>query len=226
MEFNTNNVIIYSTLVIVVILVIYILVRLKTNHENFDVTNNNNIAAITNLGTIAAQMMKPNAGGVSGQLIIPADNTIFKGSLTATSFNLLPTGLIVAWNNAGSIPSGWILCDGTNSTPDLRGKFILGAGQGVGLTNRNLTDTGGEETHVLTIPEMPSHNHAPVNAVTFGPNISGSNPLLNEITANQYGSLSTSSSIANTGGDPTNNNKTVPHNNMPPFYVLVYIMKL
>ena len=214
MEFNTNNVIIYSTLVILVILVIYILVRQKKNSENFD-PNNNNISAITNLGTIAAQMMKPNADGVSGQLIIPADNTIFNGnanitgSLTATSFNLLPTGLIVAWNNAGSIPSGWILCDGTSNTPDLRGKFILGAGQGVGLTNRNLTDTGGEETHTLTIPEMPSHNHKYLNLINNGGGIPAS--------FNTF-SLDTGTT-GDTGGDG-------PHNNMPPYYVLVYIMKL
>ena len=210
MEFNTKDIIIYSTLVILVILVIYILVRLKTNHENFDV-NNNNISAITNLGTIAAQIMNTT----TGTLTMPADNTIFNGnanitgSLTATSFNLLPTGLIVAWNNAGSIPSGWILCDGTSNTPDLRGKFILGAGQGVGLTNRNLTDTGGEETHVLTIPEMPSHTHGYQQA---------------------YGALFLKA--GSDGGSNVNLQQTEatggggPHNNMPPFYVLVYIMKL
>ena len=221
MEFNTKDIIIYSTLVIVVILVIYILVRLKTNHENFDVTNNNNIAAITNLGTIAAQMMKPNAGGVSGQLIIPADNTIFKGSLTATSFNLLPTGLIVAWNNAGSIPSGWILCDGTSNTPDLRGRFILGAGQGTVDINgiallQTFGTTGGEVNHTLVVAEMPSHTHGYQK-----------NYIANQLRKGEdFGYYVNLQQTEAAGGDPTNNNKTVPHNNMPPFYVLVYIMKL
>lgn len=40
-----------------------------------------------------------------------------------------PLGIIIIWSGAvGSIPSGWSLCDGNNSTPDLRGKFVIGAG--------------------------------------------------------------------------------------------------
>jgi len=42
---------------------------------------------------------------------------------------LLPTGVITMWSGAiSAIPTGWYLCDGSNSTPDLRGKFIIGAG--------------------------------------------------------------------------------------------------
>jgi len=68
---------------------------------------------------------------------------------------LLPTGMIVMWAGAVlSIPAGWNLCDGTNGTPDLRGKFITGAGG-----SYNPGDTGGEATHVLTEAEMPIHSH-------------------------------------------------------------------
>jgi len=73
----------------------------------------------------------------------------------------LPKGVIVAWSGT-NVPQGWQLCDGTNGTPDLRGRFILGAGQGPGLTGRNMGESGGEETHLLTVQEMPPHNH------TFG----------------------------------------------------------
>ncbi len=68
---------------------------------------------------------------------------------------LLPAGVIVMWSGAVvAIPTGWNLCDGTNGTPDLRGKFILGAGG-----DYDPGDAGGEETHTLTEAEMPSHTH-------------------------------------------------------------------
>lgn len=61
------------------------------------------------------------------------------GTITATnlsvtkSFNLLPTGVIVAWTGS-TPPSGWALCDGTNGTPDLRGRFIRMFNDGVNGT--------------------------------------------------------------------------------------------
>jgi microcystin-dependent protein len=58
-------------------------------------------------------------------------------------------------------PSGWALCNGENGTPDLLGRFILGSGQGKGLTNRTINTKDGTETHKLTVAEMPSHNHGP-----------------------------------------------------------------
>jgi hypothetical protein len=88
----------------------------------------------------------------------------------------MPTGAIVAFG-AATIPAGWLACDGaavsrifyselfavigitwgpgdgvnTFNTPDLRGRALIGAGQGIGLTDRVLASTGGEEDHQLTI---------------------------------------------------------------------------
>lgn len=73
----------------------------------------------------------------------------------ALAAGLFPAGVIVMWSGAVvAIPTGWNLCDGTNGTPDLRGKFILGAGG-----TYDPGDAGGEETHTLTEAEMPSHTH-------------------------------------------------------------------
>ncbi len=59
------------------------------------------------------------------------------------------------WSGSSSnIPSGWLLCNGSNGTPDLRDRFIVGAGSSYGVGN-----IGGEATHALTTAEMPSHNH-------------------------------------------------------------------
>jgi prepilin-type N-terminal cleavage/methylation domain-containing protein len=86
---------------------------------------------------------------------------------------VLPQGTIVMWSGSiASIPSGWLLCDGTNGTPDLRDKFIVGARQdlgGIARTNLTgaLTQSGGSfvlsgitGSHQLTIAEMPRHLHS------------------------------------------------------------------
>jgi len=69
----------------------------------------------------------------------------------------VPFGAIILWSGS-EIPSGWALCDGTNGTPDLRDRFVVGAG-----STYSVGDTGGSFTtdgHTLTEAEMPSHAHA------------------------------------------------------------------
>ena len=69
--------------------------------------------------------------------------------------NAVPSGIICMWSGESTaIPSGWHLCDGEEGTPDLRDRFIVGAGSTYEVGN-----TGGEATHTLTVNEMPSHNH-------------------------------------------------------------------
>merc|ERR1712178_624762 len=63
--------------------------------------------------------------------------------------------MVVMW--AGSvkdIPKGWLLCDGTSGTPDLRDKFILGASEDTPVDSE-----GGNHTRVLTVDQLPSHGH-------------------------------------------------------------------
>ena len=85
----------------------------------------------------------------------------------------VPSGTIAIWRGSvATIPDGWVLCDGANGTPDLRSRFVYGAGGDVNTkasyTNGwnavnghlNVGVIGGEEQHVLTWNEMPSHTHA------------------------------------------------------------------
>ena len=137
------------------------------------------------------------------------------------SFNLLPTGVIVAWTGTTQ-PDGWVLCKGQTingvKIPDLRGRFILGHGSGKGST---MDDTGGAETVALTVNQMPAHNHTTglvdipcqggncANDSTFGftQNVTAFRNRINAYPSNVVG-----------GGQG--------HENMPPYYVLAYIMKL
>lgn len=85
------------------------------------------------------------------------------GSITSASTNIVPIGIIVMWNGSTTnIPVGWILCDGTNGTPDLRDRFIVGAGSTY-ITGGAGTGRGGSNTAVLTVANLPSHTHTVPN---------------------------------------------------------------
>ena len=125
-----------------------------------------------------------------------------------TEYFMIPKGGIIIWSgSATNIPTGWTLCDGNNGTPDLRDRFVLGAGG-----NYAVDSTGGEATHTLTIDEMPKHNHTTQWKSFTGGGGSGFSDPVNPETGDLY---IPTSYVGN----------SQPHNNMPPYYSLCYIMK-
>jgi microcystin-dependent protein len=75
---------------------------------------------------------------------------------TAFVQTALPIGSVIMWfGTVGAIPAGWQVCDGTNGTPDLRDRFVVGAGSAYALGN-----TGGADTVTLTTAQIPSHTHS------------------------------------------------------------------
>lgn len=127
-----------------------------------------------------------------------------------------------------SIPAGWQLCNGSAGTPDLRNRFIVGAGQdgdnhmaginGVGTGYYSPGNIGGQDLHQLSIAEMPSHNHPgggppPSGIYGYTGMQGGTNGWADHVNASGV------TSIGNAGGD-------LPHENRPPYYALAYIMKL
>ncbi|WP_051335956.1 tail fiber protein [Aquimarina latercula] len=74
-------------------------------------------------------------------------------TLTPLSQQSTPIGGIIMWSGT-TIPQGWHLCDGSNGTPNLTNKFIVGAGD-----NYTIGQRGGRDTVTLTTDQMPSHSH-------------------------------------------------------------------
>lgn len=141
-----------------------------------------------------------------------ADGAITAGKLAPGV--AVPPGTILMWSGAtAAIPQGWTLCNGQNGTPDLRNRFIVGAGDGYAVAA-----TGGEKFHTLTVAEMPAHGHGPGNTYneTFDV-VSGLGQQRNWVflSASSFKDLLTG--VA--GGDQ-------PHENRPPYYALCFIMKL
>lgn len=69
--------------------------------------------------------------------------------------NSIPSGVIAMWSGASNaIPAGWVLCDGQNGAPDLRNRFIVGAG-----SSYSVGATGGSDTVSLNTNQIPAHSH-------------------------------------------------------------------
>ena len=119
----------------------------------------------------------------------------------------VPSGIIAMWSGSSSnTPSGWTLCDGTDGTPDLRDRFVVGAGSAY-----SSGDTGGSESVALTEPELAEHVHTYENAAG-GQESEGAGP----------GGVDNTDTNQRTTGTAGSGE---PHENRPPFYALAFIMK-
>lgn len=143
----------------------------------------------------------------------------------ASGFGLIPVGAITLWSGSvPSIPSGWALCDGSSGTPDLRDRFVVGAGGAYAVGA-----TGGQDQVTLTVAQMPAHRHAidegslsTAAGFEHGHATSGTGPRLSRTPSHPAsGSVNQSDEnsgfLYDTGGDQ-------PHENRPPYYALAYIM--
>lgn len=136
--------------------------------------------------------------------------------------HLVPTGVIMMWSGASSaIPTGYVICNGQNGTPDLRDRFVVGAGNtyAVGATGGSNDAVIVSHSHTFTGNPLPPHNHAYHDPRwvygTSGSGGTGDNP--NGITGDTSAGTPTGT-ISTTGGSGTDAN-------LPPYYALCYIMK-
>ena len=162
----------------------------------------------------------------SNNVIQTYDNLYGILQTAPTVSNTVPSGLIAIWSGSlGSIPSGWVLCNGQNGTPDLRNSFILGAGStyAVGSTGGSADAIVVSHTHTATSTVTdPGHLHS-FTAAQFvsGSNLSGGTiavtPQANN-TASAVTGVTVATTNASTGVSGTNAN-------LPPYYALAFVMK-
>ena len=175
----------------------------------------------------------------NGQLLIgnTTGNTLTKATLTAGSGVTITNGagsitiasqsfvagMIMLWSgSSASIPSGWLLCDGTNSTPDLRNRFVVGAGStyAVNATGGSADAIVVSHTHTATsVVTDPGHRHGFGGAGGGGVLFVGTTVgTVDKFTQTATTGITVATTNVATGSSGTNAN-------LPPYYALCYIMK-
>jgi hypothetical protein len=183
---------------------------------------------LTSSGTLAVTggVTLDGSAGTSGQVLLSAGS-----GNTPTWGSGFPSGGIIMWSGTiATIPSGWYLCNGSNGTPDLRNRFIVGAHSdtsGVAYTTitGSNTQTGGTKdtivvSHTHTITD-PGHVHTDTINAQSNVNDSTSGGDLRPASGNSTittNSSTTGITINSTGSSGTDQN-------LPPYYALAFIMK-
>lgn len=140
------------------------------------------------------------------------------------------SGMIMMWSGTiATIPTGWVLCNGSNSTPDLRNRFIIGAhsdsaGVAYSTVTGSNTQTGGTKdaivvshTHTATSTDS-GHTHTQNGFGGSAPGATTSaTPIFGSSTTGT-GTANITTTIASTGSSGTDQN-------LPPYYALAFIMK-
>jgi hypothetical protein len=157
--------------------------------------------------------------------------TAFVQTALSSSFT---TGMIMMWSGTiATIPTGWVLCNGSNSTPDLRNRFVIGAhtdsaGVAYSTVTGSNTQTGGTKdagvvshTHTATVSD-PGHSHTLTNLAVYSDTVSGGG-----ITIQTRTNSNNTTATATTGITVSNSTEgsSGTNANLPPYYALAYIMK-
>ena len=192
--------------------------RIKTNTTNI-ATNKTNISTnATNIAANTAEITKLKSRVTVNETNITANTaeikninekiTNIKTNITALQ-DAMPVGSIIMYNGkAEEIPSGWAICDGTNGTPNLLDRFILASTYCGG--------TGGNSQITLSVSQLPPHRHR-LKKCWYGKSDNADDRQV----VRWDDSVSTNDQILTeeTGFG-------LPINIMPPYYRLIYIMKV
>jgi hypothetical protein len=247
---HRNNIII---LFIIVIILLYLLNNKKENAGNVSQNIPLSNEAIQNIASVYAN----TAGTSSFNNLNVTGTSSFNNlnvtrSLTTTDINIVNwKGMIVMWSgDVTKIPTGWALCDGTNGTPDLRGRFVLGYNptqqtdaSGNPRKQRDMNTSGGNEQLIANIGFYwwgagkgtwengliyDSMKEGTFNVLTDNTSIGKVMPRVDSEYWRDIPDLSTNTIYT----DPKNNLRPVSvtgkytKESLPPYYVVAYIMKL
>jgi len=150
-----------------------------------------------------------------------ANDNSTKVATTAYVAAVIPSGVIVIWSgSAAAIPSGWNLCNGSNGTPDLRDRFVVGAGSTYAVGN-----TGGTKDAIVV-----SHSHSITDSghahdVRIPSRTVGNNATALYSTSDGSTKSTVTSDSANTGISINSTGDSGTNANLPPYYALCYIQK-
>jgi hypothetical protein len=158
-------------------------------------------------------------------------NTQITGLITAAQIAptaMIPSGGIIMWSGSvATIPTGWQLCNGTNGTPDLRDRFVVGAGSTYAVAATGGTADAVVVSHTHTASTSASDSgHTHMSGSNGAPNgggagaafTNGMGNLPGQTTTTGFASISASTTVNSTGVSGTNQN-------LPPYYALAFIMK-
>ena len=171
----------------------------------------------------------------------PVTNTLTATNFAGSGANLtgivgVPSGCILLWSGAANaIPSGFVLCNGSNSTPDLRGRFIVGYSDTD--SDYDVGDQAGSKQITLSTSQLPSHSHTAsvsdpghVHSTSFDNKKyfpGGGSTSIGYGGAGGYPADVFSMNSQSTGISVSNSNTGSGGaiENRPPYYALCYIMK-
>lgn len=191
---------------------------------NYETINNteyaNSIVATGNLTVSGNSALTGNATAPTANISVN-NNQI---ATTAYVHNMLPTGVILMWSgSSASIPYGWYLCDGTNGTPNLVNRFIVGATgtYAVGATGGSADAVVVSHSHSIT---DPTHRHYVGSRDSTADN--GGNATQEFVqNAGTGAGPNTYTDYEATGITINSTGSSATNANLPPYYALCYIMK-
>ena len=187
------------------------------------------LAATLNTAALSEMTITASGDVAVGSTASPSDLTVY-GTLSDDTGPVMPKGAIIMWSGSSShVPAGWAICDGTNGTPDLRGRFLLGAGShGVGAV-------GGNSSIRLSVSQMPAHTHTIANGGGHSHNVTINGPgdrdwNNGKSSDNTYWGDSTMNLSSDTQGSHSHTagqtGGGAEVDITPPFFAVYFIMKL
>ncbi|MBQ9727914.1 MAG: hypothetical protein IJV65_10495 [Kiritimatiellae bacterium] len=174
---------------------------------------------LSSVSSDTAGLLSAGSLSVSGAASVGGDLAV---SGTVSGYGVAPVGCIILWSGAqNNIPEGWHLCDGTQGTPDLRDRFVVGAGR-----DYRVGDKGGEKEHTLNTSEMPTHRHEYVGDDQLAGIEPGCSTALRRTSTGYDAASSLGSSWYSHVYATSSVGSNEPHENRPPYYALCFIMRV
>jgi len=198
------------------------------------------IAPRQQLLSVPFAMMAGNVSKASGNLTVSGSLTVLNGVEvtdpgTISGHGTMPLHGIIMWSGSQTdLPKGWALCNGEDGTPDLRNRFIVGAGD-----EYTIGDTGGVAQVTLTTAQIPNHTHQ-IHDGYYVERKNTKNDSSYDIFPEGGGQEDAGKSVTGSDGTDADNTQIYyrsqtteistegggAHENLPPYYALCFIIRI